>query len=76
MMFVAHILFIICLIIVMLPIIIRLLVELRDFKNEYRMGRFNNPTYRNIQNKLEVIAFFCFIYLVIYGIVKCVMWLF
>ena len=58
MMFVAHILFIICLIIVMLPIIIRLLVELRDF-----------------QNKLEVIAFFCFIYLVIYGVVKCVMWL-
>jgi len=70
---VGYIIFIISLIIVMLPIIIRLLVELRDFKNENRMGRFNNPTYRNIQNKLEVIAFFCFIYLVIYGIVKCMM---
>lgn len=70
---VGYIIFIISLVIVMLPIIIRLLVELRDFKNENRMGQFNNPTYRNIQNKLEVIAFFCFIYLIIYGIVKCMM---
>lgn len=72
-MFVAHILFIICLIIVMAPIVIRLLIELRDFKNEYRMGRFNNPKYRDFQNKLEVIAFFCFIYIVIYGFVRIVM---
>lgn len=73
---VGYIIFIISLVIVMLPIIIRLLVELRDFKNENRMGRFNNPSYRNIQNKLEVIAFFFFIYIVIYGIVRIVMWLF
>lgn len=73
---IGYIIFIISLVVVMLPIVIRLLVELRDFKNEYRMGRFNNPKYRDFQNKLEVIAFFCFIYLVIYGIVKCVMWLF
>lgn len=74
-MFIAHILFIICLIIAMIPIIIRLLVELRDFKNEYRMGQFNNPKYRNIQDKLEVIAFFCIIYIVIYGVIRLVMWL-
>lgn len=72
---IGYILFIISLFVVMLPIIIRLLVELKDFKNEYRMGRFNNPKYRDFQNKLEVIAFFCFIYLVIYGSIKCVMWL-
>ena len=70
---IAYIVFIISLVLVMFPLLIRVLVELRDFKDQYHLGEFNNKKLRQIQRILERIALVGLIYVVVYGIVWLIM---